>query len=918
MTTQPSSKNYYLALGLGGVETDIAFGESATGGNNKVVVFKGKEDIPLTINQDLVSSISKNLDPLYPDGLELTLHGGVLGHVKKPNESESRKLIGVSFGAGFDISKLPLVGKYIPADQMIRIDKVQAFFSSAPWSAVETAELAKILPAGPVKLPQYLNQGGNFTFAVDLGGAQPQQISLAATDAPSRAPATAPNATPPRPATQPGVAFWLSVDKTMGLLTLRRVGARYYESRVHFMFDASLLIGPVTLSLEGLSVGTRLDRFDPVFNLDGVGLSYEKPGLQVSGGLLYNAITRSFSGRALIKTKTLTIAALGAYEEVNGNHSLFVYAVANRSIGVGPPCFEVTGMTAGFGYNRSVRIPEPEDVGRFALVAAAGNGSAIKDPMGALRTMERDLPATPGNLFFAIGVKFNTYKIVNSVALLIVRMGRQVQVDAVGLSTLTIPVGATGNDVQANVEIGWTARYNRDEGALQVRGAIDPQRSFVFSRKCKLSGQFAFYSWLEGPHAGDFVFTLGGYHPKFSPPSHYPRPAPLRFSWEVFRYKLDTSIIKGETSLNLSGSMYWALTPRAMMVGGILDAHYRFRTEISYDLSILGHDIAGVSLSGAVDARLTAKANFLISWQPFYYDAEIGLDIRISASLTGRAYLDLWLFTIDESVTKTFDLDLSANLRLWGPELSGRATVDWEIISFDIAFGEGSKSKPKAIDWATFESKFLPASENICTIGLENGGIRQLEGGGWVVNANELAITTHSVVPSTTVRAGTMFAETRAAAGIAPMDIATIAGATHTITVIDTENNDLDVTDNFSFATIKKNAPKAVWGSSFQPGLNDARLLNDMLMGVRIGPKAPAPPDVTTFKPISSFRYDVEPKENAYSWQAALAKGARVSNADLSGINSPITQTRRKALLDVLELDASNVRLSNFSDVFLV
>ncbi len=744
MTTLPSSKNYYLALGLGGVEADIAFGESAAGGNNKVVVFKGQDDKPLIINQDFVSSISKDLGPLYPDGLELTLHGGMLGHVKRPKETESRKLVGVSFGAGFDVSKLPLVGKYIPADQMIRVDKVQAFFSSAPWSAVETAELAKILPAGPLKLPPYLNQGGNFTFAVDLGGAEPQQISLAATDAPSRAPAAtgaATGATPPRPATQPGVAFWLTVDKTMGPLTIRRVGARYYESRVHFMFDASLLIGPVTLSLDGLSVGTRLDEFDPVFNLDGVGLSYEKPGLQVSGGLLYNAMKGSFNGRALIKTQTLTIAALGAYEEVNGNHSLFVYAVANRSVGVGPPCFEVTGMTAGFGYNRSVRIPEPEDVGRFSLVAAATGSSAMTDPMGALRTMEQDLPANPGALFFAIGIKFNTYKIVESVAVLIVQMGEQLQVDAVGLSTLNIPVGATRSNAQAHVEIGWTARYNRDEGALQVRGAIDPQKSYVFSNKCKLSGQFAFYSWLEGPHAGDFVFTLGGYHPKFSPPSHYPKPAPLRFSWEVFRYKLDTSIIKGETSLNLSGSMYYALTPSAMMVGGILEAHYRFRTKISYDLSILGHDIAGVSLSGNVDARLTAKANFLISWQPFYYDAEIGLDIRISASLTGRAYLDLWLFTIDESVTKSFDLDLSANLRLWGPELSGRAEVDWEIISFDIAFGKGSKSKPKAIDWATFQSKFLPAPGNVCTIGLEKGATRQLEEGTWVVNANELAIT---------------------------------------------------------------------------------------------------------------------------------------------------------------------------------
>ncbi len=150
------------------------------------------------------------------------------------------------------------------------------------------------------------------------------------------------------------------------------------------------------------------------------------------------------------------------------------------------------------------------------------------------------------------------------------------------------------------------------------------------------------------------------------------------------------------------------------------------------------------------------------------------------------------------------------------------------------------------------------------------------------------------------------------------MDIAAIAGANHTVKVFDTDNNNADVTDKFSFTAIKKNVPKAVWGSTFQPGLNDAGLLTDKLMGVRIEPAPMKPPAVTTFKPMSSFSYDVEPKDNAYSWQAALAKGDKVSNAILSEINASTTRDRRNALLGVLELNTSNVQLSNLSNVFLV
>ena len=58
--------------------------------------------------------------------------------------------------------------------------------------------------------------------------------------------------------------------------------------------------------------------------------------------------------------------------------------------------------------------------------------------------------------------------------------------------------------------------------------------------------------WFSGPHAGEFVLTLGGYHPSFHRDG-YPVVPRLGFVWTVSSFL----VIKGES--------YFALTSEAMM-----------------------------------------------------------------------------------------------------------------------------------------------------------------------------------------------------------------------------------------------------------------------------------------------------------------------------------------------------------------
>jgi hypothetical protein len=93
------------------------------------------------------------------------------------------------------------------------------------------------------------------------------------------------------------------------------------------------------------------------------------------------------------------------------------------------------------------------------------------------------------------------------------------------------------------------------------------------------------YFWFDGPHAGDFVITLGGYHPLFKKPAHYPTVPRLGFNWQV------------GSVLSLKGEMYFALCAHAIMAGGRLEASFKL---------------------GSLWTNFIAEAHFLISWKPYY------------------------------------------------------------------------------------------------------------------------------------------------------------------------------------------------------------------------------------------------------------------------------------------------------------
>ena len=199
-----------------------------------------------------------------------------------------------------------------------------------------------------------------------------------------------------------------------------------------------------------------------------------------------------------------------------------------------------------------------------------------------------------------------------------------------------------------------------------------------------MSGGFAFYCWFkdrEGVRAGDFVLTIGGYHPAFDRPAHYPVVPRLQLQWKV------------NDHLSIKGSAYFALTAHAVMAGGLLEA---------------------VWTDEDVVASFTAAADFLISWQPYYYDASVSVALRADV-------------TIHAFGTHHLTFEAGANVHLWGPEFSGTASIYLRILLFDVsinvAFGDQA-SLPEALNWASFRSAFLP--KDLCGVAIADGLVRTI------------------------------------------------------------------------------------------------------------------------------------------------------------------------------------------------
>lgn len=848
-------------------------------------------------------------------------------------ETGNQYVIGASIDTELEFSRLPLVGS-IPGFNNLTLTNLGFSYTNAEPSdkttpfdipvitkstnplytrSAEHASDSKVYTIdrnGPQKSMTIAKNGFSFTVGLtdNSTGTNLSNFSLPVNlnTAPPN-PAQIPTAFNPGKTSPPDSPVnWMTLNKTFGPVTLNQIGFNYSEGEATFGFSAGFAVGGFSMYLDQLAItfpmplpgvpaGSHVG-----FDLQGMGMDFKRGTFEIGGAFLkYNDGHRTnYYGQAILRMGNFGLKALGGYTPAQQSDpaSFFIYAKIDVPLG-GPPAFFITGLAGGFGINNTLVMPSIETLSSYPLLP--GNAPAMgSDPATTISTV---LPAlgsiftySPGAYWLAAGIQFTTYEMIEAFVLATVSFGVDFQIGLLGTAAMSMPPEVSSP--VAYIEIDIMAAIIPASGLAAVAGVISPA-SFIWGDFAKLSGGFAFYLWFSGEHAGDFVMTIGGYHPAFNKPAWYPTVPRLGMSFNLGPF----SVI---------GQAYFALTSGAMMAGGSLSATWNL---------------------GPIKAWFNTGVDFMIRWAPFHYEADFYINLGCS--------VDMGLFTLN--------LSAGALLNIWGPEFGGTAEVDLDVISFTIYFG-GSSSMPQVPGWNTFKSSFLPPDTTVSTTsntqlqaraadssitvsnvvkasaaeGLLQTGIGNYD---WIVDPDHFKIVTNSTIPAnnaTWATAGTTYTVSNnvsdynitppnapatnpwmwmsddtltktysptqvwnTALNIAPMNETGIQ-STHSITL--TENG--TAITSFAVEPVLGRSSWSLWGTpTTNPGPNDPHFVESTFTGFSITP-VPRLPAVTNNVPLLQLVF-ASGFNTGFNYETAIVNTVYTVNAD--------TDSNQKLLIEV-------------------
>lgn len=808
-----------LSLGTHVFEIDLlSQKDGVTAAQLSILVARYKESAKLDLGE-LVAGVPALEGVL--DGVKLDLQSARLARFTETGKP-ARLLGGIGIGLddALDLHSLPLVGEMLPAGGY-SINSLRFVVASAPVLVEELDKFEEedktffaLSPAGTSGVTSTtvaIEPGLSVRASLTLGGQPVEFPTPPRTSAPPDMPGLPGGKQPAPPASNAAVASapgaWLDVSQTFGPITIDRIGANYQGSKAWFMLDGGLKLGVLELKAEGLGIGVNpqgipqgdITKLEPSLHIRGFSLSYSAGPVVMSGGFIADETMELYAGELQVQAVIFGLSAIGMYGTVpdhTGNwdyKTAFIFAMVSAPLG-GPAPVLVTGLAGGFGYNSKVELPTLATLNDHLLVQAVrppgpgqaanplANNSGPSDVLGKLLSTANGTPATvhpeQGEKWLAAGLRVTVAELIQATALLVVELGVELELGIIGLASVALPPPAPGGEeegpVFAFVELAMSVAVLPAEGIFRAAALVTPA-SFVLDPACRLTGGFAFYTWFgDNPHAGDFVITVGGYHPDYQVPSHYPVVPRLGFHWAV------------SDVLSMRGEAFFALTPSAVMAGGLLDAQFH---------------------AGPIRAWFIAMMKALIEWAPFHFAVKFQISIGVAFSFRVLG------------LSITLKVELGAILQIWGPPIGGIAHISYYIISFSIPFGADENPKTR-LKWDEFSKKLLQADEaHRITIRATAGLQAKPESAPddlWIVRADDLRITVGSTIPVLRVQdtqdTSQEIYKGQVGITIRPMG-ATLTDSlmSFTLTNLDTGEK-LRLRDHMEWETYEGQVPAAVWG----------------------------------------------------------------------------------------------------------
>lgn len=423
------------------------------------------------------------------------------------------------------------------------------------------------------------------------------------------------------------------IQQTLGPLEIAALLVDVRKNSFAVGLDLGFELGPIAVAAYELGLRFHFDDGEVEPFLHGLGLSMDTGAIKLAGffaAVETGPVTDYVGGAVVSVAGYFELSAIGGYTQLpDGSASLFIFAALVAPLG-GPPWFFITGVAGGFGYNRSLPAPGLLLDHPFIKVMKGEisvSGNAVED----LKALSVHFAAMKGQNWIAAGIQFTAFGFINGKVVVAIAFGNKFSITILGMASF-------GIEPICYFEIGIEA--TADEEKFLLRARLSPNSYVMHPDIFSLQGDFALGAWYKEPHKGDFLFSIGGYHPLFKKPEHYPELIRVGCKATVFNF------------VHLSVEVFFCCTPQALMAGA---------------KASLWAEFAGIA------AGLDVYVDVLMKWDPFYLRARLGVCVWFE--FFGRH-------------------EVGVDLEIWTPDFGGIATIDLALVEFDVAFGAGLAAEP--------------------------------------------------------------------------------------------------------------------------------------------------------------------------------------------------------------------------------
>jgi hypothetical protein len=424
------------------------------------------------------------------------------------------------------------------------------------------------------------------------------------------------------------------VQRTIGPLEIAALLIDIREESFAIGLDLGFELGPIAVAAYELGLRIHFDDGAVEPFLHGLGLSMDTSVVKLAGffaAVESNGVTDYVGGAVVSVAGYFELSAIGGYTQIqNGPASLFIFASLVAPLG-GPPWFFITGVAGGFGFNRSLPAPGLLLDHPFLKVMrgeiSVGTGNAAED----LKALSVHFAAMAGQHWIAAGIQFTAFGFIYGKVVIAIAFGNRFSIQILGMASF-------GIEPICYFEIG--IEVTADEEKFIMRARLSPNSYVVHPDIFSLQGDFALCAWYKEPHKGDFLFSIGGYHPLFAKPEHYPELIRVGCKAVVYNF------------VHISVEVFFCCTPQALMAGA---------------KASLWAEFAGI------EAGLDVYVDVLMKWDPFFLRARLGVHV--------------WFVFFGRH-------EIGVDLDIWTPEFGGIATIDLALVEFDIEFGASLDAPP--------------------------------------------------------------------------------------------------------------------------------------------------------------------------------------------------------------------------------